>query len=122
MKAKRLRWHGAIRQQALVNWLRLELVTWLEGWSVDPTLLSLRLADASMPYPSEWRWTRATSRNGSLVLGADAATLDGLGGILAQAAPNDSLGLGRRVGARALRALLTQCVGGTANLIDIQDA
>jgi hypothetical protein len=122
MKTRRLRWHGPSRQEALANRLRLELGTWQEGWSVDPTLLSLRIADAGIPQPSGWRWTRAISRSGGILLGADAATLASLGGLLAQAASDDPLGLGRRVGERALRALLTQFVGGAANLIEIEDA
>ena len=121
MKAQRLRWHGASRQQALANWLRLELGTWLEGWSVDPALLTLRLADTRSSAPLGWRWLRATSKAGSIQFGAHATVIDALGGLLAKAAHEDAMGLGRRVGMRALRALLTQFVGGTANLIDIQD-
>lgn len=121
MKARRLRWHGASRQTALANWLRLELGTWLEGWSVDPALLTLRIADTRMSPTSGWKWTRATSRTGSVTFGAHAAVLDGLGGYLAKAAHEDVIGLGRRIGARALRALLTQFMGGAANLIDITD-
>lgn len=122
MKVRRLRWHGAGRQLALANWLRLELGAWLDEWSVDPTLLTLRIADVGMSHPSGWRWMRATSKSGSIVLGTHAAALDGVGGLLAKATHDDALGLGRRVGMRALRALLTRFVGGTTNLIGIDDA
>jgi hypothetical protein len=117
---RRLRWHGRIRQQALESRLQLELGTWLEGWSVDPALLSLRLVDETLTLPPDWRWTRATSRNGSVMLGAQGTQLDALGGLLAEAAPVDPMNLGRRVGERALRALLTQFAGGAAGVIETE--
>jgi len=121
MKARRLRWHGASRQEALAKRLQIELATWLEGWSVEPALLSLRISDNGASPPSNGRWIRANARTGSIVLGVDASALGKLGGLLAQATQDDALGLGRRIGERALRALLTQFVGGAGNLIDIED-
>lgn len=121
MKARRLRWHGASRQEALAKRLQLELATWIEGWSVEPALLSLRISDNGASQPSSWQWMRANARTGSIVLGVDASALGKLGGLLAQATQDDALGLGRRIGIRALRALLTQFVGGAGNLIDIED-
>ena len=121
MKARRLRWHGASRQQALFDRLQQELTAWLEEWSVHPALLTLRLNDTHCATASEWRWMRATSKVGSVLFGSHSAAIDGLGGLLANAAHHDALGLGGRVGLRALRALLTRFVGGGAKLTDFED-
>jgi len=121
MKARRLRWHGANRQEALARRLQAELASWLDGWSVAPALLSLRISDSGASQPSSWRWMRANAATGSILLGVDASALGRLGGLLAQATQDDAPGLGKRIGERALRALLTQFVGGAGNLIDIED-
>ena len=120
MKARRLRWHGASRQDALAKRLQLELATWLDGWSVEPALLSLRISHDGVSQASHRHWMRANSRTGSIVLGAEGSALASLGGLLACATQDDALGLGRRIGERALRALLQQFVGGAGNLIAIE--
>ena len=122
MRARRLRWHGPQRQTALADSLRSELWTWLEGWSVDPALLTLRVSGSGVPDAAAWGWTHATSRAGSVKFGAPEAVLDAFGGYLAGAAHADGLGLGRRIGGRALRALATQFAGGAGNLIEIHEA
>jgi len=122
MKARRLRWQGVSRQRALVDRLRQELDTWLEGWSVDPALLALKLVDAPAPRPAMGgRWLRASGKTGALLIGARVSMFDGLGGMIAQSAHEDTLGLGKRIGERALRALLAQFVGVPANQLDVQE-
>jgi hypothetical protein len=123
MKARRLRWQGASRQQALADRLRGELNAWLEGWSVDPALLTLKTVDAQASRPAlGGRWLRASGKVGSLLIGARASMFDGFGGMIAKSAPDDTLGLGRRVGERALRALLAQLAGVAANQLELQEA
>ena len=122
MKVRRLRWQGASRQRALADRLRSELNAWLEGWSADPALLSLKLADANTTRPAVGaRWLRASGKPGALLIGARAAMFDGFGGLIAKAAADDTLGLGRRVGERALRALLAQFAGVTPNQLELQE-
>lgn len=122
MKVRRLRWQGASRQQALAERLRQELTTWLQGWSVDPALLSLKTVDANTPRPAiGGRWLRATGTTGTLVIGSRAAMFDGFGGLIAKAEHEDTLELGRRIGTRALRALLAQFVGTTPNQLELQE-
>ena len=105
MSARRLRWQGTQRRQRLFDKLRAELSAWLGQWSVDPALLSLSLLeDAAWPETSGWNW-RATD---GLRVGASPTDLDRLGALLARASIDDALHLGRRVGARAWSALLSQ--------------
>ena len=120
--ARRLRWQSARRRQALTSLLQQDLKAWLEGWSVKPQLLSLRLVDAAVDGEpdAEWRWWQASGKSGSLWFGARASQLDGLGGLLAGAVTRDSLGLGTRIGERALRALLLQLAGGSGNDVTMQ--
>jgi hypothetical protein len=122
MKVRRLRWQGSSRRLAVAERLRLELNAWLEGWSVDSALLTLKIVDASATRPAVGgRWLRANGKNGSLLIGARAAMFDGFGGMIARSAPEDTLGLGRRVGERALRALLAQFAGVSANQLELQE-
>lgn len=118
MKVRRLRWHGAARRHALVERLRPELGAWLDDWSVDPALLSVRLVDEGEPLPTGWRWMEAASRHGAILLGARGKELDGLGGLLAKAEREDALKLGFRVGHRALRALMARLAGAAAEPVE----
>lgn len=122
MTVRRLRWQSASRQKALMGLLQQDLKAWLDGWSINPQLLSLRRADAAVDDEpdAKWRWWRASGNSGSLWLGAHASQLDGLGAMLAGAALGDSLGLGQRIGERALRALLAQMAGGSGNDVTMQ--
>ena len=114
MKPRRLRWRGVGQQRALLLELQRQLSSWLQGWSVDPELLSIRFVEAQSAFSTDRRWMQARGKNGSAWLGAPVAMLDGLGGLLAKASAQDSLALGSRLGERALRALLTQWLGGPA--------
>ncbi len=118
MRVRRLRWQNAARRRALFDRLRTELKAWLDDWSVDPDLLSLRLFDEGESLPTDRCWMEATSRNGSILLGAAAGEFDGLGGLLARAARGDPLRLGSRIGHRALRALLTRFAGLAAGPVE----
>lgn len=119
MKPRRLRWRGVGQQRALLLELQRQLESWLQGWSVDPALLSLRFVELHSEVATDRRWMQARGRSGSVWLGAPASMLEALGGLLAKSSTQDSLGLGTRVGERALRALLTQCVGGAATDVEI---
>jgi hypothetical protein len=119
MKHRRLRWRGVGQQRALLLELQKQLGSWLQGWSVDPELLSLKFVEAQSGLSADRRWMQARGKNGSVWLGAPASMLDGFGGLLAKASPQDSLGLGSRLGERALRALLTQWLGGPAADLEI---
>ena len=117
MGVRRLRWQARGRQQALARVLQQDLKLWLEAWSVDPQLLSLRLiaaTDDSEPGMG-WCWWRASGQTGSLWPGARAQALEALGALLAGAGSGDSLGLGQRIGERALRALMTVMLAGPSN-------
>jgi hypothetical protein len=123
MNHRRLRWRGAGQQRALLLELQKQLNAWLQGWSVDPELLSLKLVDAHSTLSSDRRWTHAKGSNGSAWLGAPVAMLEGFGGLLAKASSQDSLGLGSRVGERALRALLAQWLGGpSTDIVIVSDS
>jgi hypothetical protein len=113
MSVRRLRWQGERRRQQLLDRLRGELAAWLQQWSVNPTALALVVPDADgFRAGTGWRWIAASGVAGSVRFGAHPATSESLGALLAQASATDSLALGRRVGERALRALLSQLAGG----------
>lgn len=119
MNPRRLRWRGASHQRALLLELQRQLGIWLQGWSVDAELLSLRLAEPQSVAAAEKRWLQVRRKSGSAWLGSPVSMLEGLGGLLAKASPQDGLGLGSRLGERALRALMTQLVGGPAADVEI---
>jgi hypothetical protein len=119
MNPRRLRWRGAGQQRALLVELQKQLDLWLQGWSVDPLLLNLKLAEPHFAVSSDRRWMQARGKTGSAWFGAPAAMLDAMGGLLGNASTQDTLGLGSRVGARALRALLIHWVGAPAADVEI---
>lgn len=120
MSARRLRWQGERRRQQLLEKLRGELAAWLQQWSVNANVLALSPLDgAEVRSLAGWRWQIASGHGGELRLGAHASGLESFGALLAQATTTDPLALGRRVGERALRALLTQLAGG-GNTITIE--
>jgi len=89
---------------------------------VDPALLTLKIVDAQAAHPAiGGRWLRASGKAGALLIGARTAMFDGFGGMIAKSSLDDSLGLGKRVGERALRALLAQFAGTSANQLDLQE-
>ena len=109
MHYRRLRWHGRERQEALFSRLQSGLDRWLDAWSVEPACLDLQpvAADACKP-AAPIKWLRADAKKCVLYFGAPAMHLEGLGGLLAKASADDILHLGRRVGDRALKALMAQ--------------
>lgn len=120
MSVRRLRWQGERRRQQLLEKLRGELAAWLQQWSVNPAALALAPFEADYAGPrAGWRWLVASGNGGELRVGAHASTLESFGALLAQATTSDPLALGRRVGERALRALLVQLAGG-GNAIHIE--
>ena len=112
MQVTRLRWHSPARQQDILLALQRELGAWLRDWSVDPDLLQLCATNMSSPAAHELQWTSRQGTGGSVWLGAPAADWDALGGLLAKASTKDVLGLGTRLGQRAVSALLSQWGGG----------
>jgi len=115
MEARRLRWRGASQHRSLLLELRRQLGDWLRAWSVDPELLSLQLGGPSAGLAADdLRWLCARGKTGTVWLGLPRSELSELGARLARVAPNDTLGLGPRLGERALRALLAQWLGGTS--------
>ena len=122
MKPRRLRWQSDRRRAALSDRLQLEVTAWLDGWSVAPAALGLRESqDEVSGAVAGVRWLRAQGNAGTLLFAARAAMIDGLGGLLANAAARDDLELGRRVGDRALRDLLTRLAGGATAQAEIAD-
>lgn len=109
MQYRRLRWHSRRRQEALFTRLDNELNRWLSAWSVEPACLSLQpmSADAYKP-ATPIKWLRFNASKGVLYFGAPALHIEGLGGLLAKASADDILHLGRRIGDRALKALVSQ--------------
>lgn len=122
MQFRRLRWHSRRRQEALFTRLEQELKRWLDAWSVEPACLDLHVVNADTYKPvSPLKWLRVNSDKGALYLGAPTEHLEKLGGLLAKAAADDILHLGRRVGDRAMKALLSQWTGTPTVDLDIQD-
>jgi hypothetical protein len=112
MRARRLHWQGSTRERRLRERLDSILAGWVEAWGAEPARVAPTPARADLgPLPRDLRWLRATGKTGALWLGATEAGFDALGGRLAAADPADELGLGRRVGERALRDLMAQWLG-----------
>lgn len=119
MSVRRLRWQGEQRRGQLLERLQDELRVWLRFWSIDPQALSLAsLMDDTPWQATEWRWAEAVGAAGTLRLGSPTSAVETLGGLLANAGPNDRLGLARRVGERALRDLLFH-LSGNGQAIDL---
>jgi hypothetical protein len=112
MSARRLHWQGSTRERQLRERLDAVLAGWVEAWSAEPARVQPTSARTdSGPLPGDLRWLRATGKAGALWLGATEEGFDALGSRLAAADPVDELGLGRRVGERALRDLVAQWLG-----------
>lgn len=112
MRPMRIRWLGPERRRQLLDVLQTQVRCWAEEWSVAPDAFKVELPDDNrIPNGIGWRWQRASGAAGALHLGLPLPMLDALGGLLAQAAVEDRLGLGRRVAERALRSLAARLVG-----------
>jgi hypothetical protein len=123
MSVRRLHWQGTTRQRLLRERFDAALAGWLEAWSAAPARPASATAQVgATPVDACLRWHRAGGRIGTLWVGASPEALDALGGRLADAHSDDGLGLGRRVGERALRDLVGQWLGGGASLDDFAPA
>ena len=107
MVARRIRWLSASRLRGLQAVVSARLQAWHDDWSVTPEVFAVEPAALPAIQAAGWRWYRATGRHGLVVFGARVAHLDGLGARLAAAPAGDSLGLGQRIGRRAVQALLS---------------
>ncbi len=122
MYFRRIRWHSRHRQEALFLRLDHELNHWLSAWSVDPTCLCLQsIAPNMYKSAAPLKWLRVNSSKGVLYFGAPALHLESLGGLLAKASADDILHLGRRVGNRALKALISQWMDTAILDLDLED-
>ena len=122
MHYRRLRWHSRRRQEALFSRLDLELNRWLSAWSVEPECLSLQSIAVDIYKPvAPLKWQRANTNNGVIYFGAPALHLESLGGLLAKASADDILHLGRRVGNRALKALISLWMDTAILDLDLED-
>lgn len=106
MNARRLRWRRPGQHQRLLVLMQRQLASWLGGWSLDQELLQLHCRDSADMLIGDATWLQASGRTGSVWIGAPAGMLASLGGRLANAAEVDCLGLGGRIGDRAVRELL----------------
>lgn len=122
MQYRRLRWHSRRRQAALFSCLDVELNRWLSAWSVEPECLSLQSITVDIYKPvAPLKWQRANTNKGVMYVGAPELHLESLGGLLAKASADDILHLGRRVGGRALKALISQWMDTAILDLDLED-
>ncbi len=122
MHFRRLRWHSRRRHEALFERLNLELKRWLDAWSVEPEYLVLQPLVAGAYKPAApLKWLQLNTEKGVLRVGAPAIHLESLGGLLSKASMDDVLQLGRRIGDRALKALLAQWAAVNVLDLDIQE-
>jgi hypothetical protein len=122
MHYRRLRWHSRRRQEALYTRLDHELARWLGAWSVEPECLKLQSMTADLYKPAApQKWLRANCSHGVLYFGAPSQHLESLGGLLAKASADDVLHLGRRIGDRALKALVSQWTNTPVLDLDIEE-
>ena len=122
MQYRRLRWHSRRRQEALILRLNQELKRWLDAWSVEPSWLSLQpVSFDSYRSAAPQKWLRFVTEKGVLRIGAPALHLNSMGALLAKAKAEDDLMLGKRVGERALKALVSQWVNVAIQDIDIEE-
>lgn len=119
MRPMRIRWLGPERRRQLLDVLQTQVRCWAEEWSIAPDGFKVELPDDNrIPNGIGWRWQRADSAAGALHLGLPLPILDALGGLLAQTAIEDRLGLGRRVAEHALQSLVARLAGdGTIVLV-----
>lgn len=112
MRPMRIRWLGAARRRELLDALQAQVRLWSEEWSVAPDAFKIEPADDdSLSGAAGWHWKMAACAAGTLHLGVRLRMLNALGGLLANASVEDRLGLGRRVGERALQSLAARLTG-----------
>lgn len=115
MRPLRIRWLGAERRERLLVALQAQVRLWLEEWSVVPDIFSVDLLESDNVWEVvSWYWSMAANSAATLHLGGPQASVAALGGLLAQAGVGDSLGIGRRVGERALQSLAAHLMNDAA--------
>lgn len=110
MDCRPLRWHGSARQAAVLQTMQAQVAAWLRDWSVNQKLLSVA-ADTGTLRGASTHCIRAAGKNGTAWLVAATGNVSTLGSLLLDAG-SDSLDLSRRVGDRAVRALLANLATG----------
>ena len=112
MRPTRIRWLSTERRRQLLEALQRHVRQWSEEWSVAPDGFAIELLDSDHVWDiTSWRWGAAVCPTGTLFFGAPWEALGSLGGLLAQAAAENDLGLGRRVAERSIQSLIGRLMG-----------